>query len=74
MNYLREHKTITQDEAKMHLGIGRLSARIFDLRKDGVNIVTGEVECVNRFGEPSSYAVYYIPEVLEATDVLQELC
>ena len=39
LNYMKEHGSITSMEAFSRLGITRLSARIYDLRKDGVKIV-----------------------------------
>lgn len=38
LDYMREHGGITSMEAFSKLGITRLSARIFDLRKAGENI------------------------------------
>lgn len=43
-NYLYTHGSIEPKEAWKHLGIYRLSARISDLRKDGVNITTVTVD------------------------------
>lgn len=38
--YLKEHKEITQRDAYFYLNIGRLSARVFDLRAMGYDIET----------------------------------
>lgn len=34
MNYMMKYGGIGDDEARLHLGVRRLSARIYDLRKD----------------------------------------
>lgn len=39
LNYMKEYGSITSMEAFSRLGITRLSARIYDLRKEGVKIV-----------------------------------
>ena len=38
LKYLKKHKSITSEKAKS-LGVSRLSARIFDLRKSGNSIL-----------------------------------
>jgi len=39
LSYIQEHGSITPIEALNHIGSFRLSARVFDLREDGHNIV-----------------------------------
>lgn len=58
LDYMERHGSITDAEAYQHLGIRRLSARIFDLRASGLNISTEGEKGKNRFGEPTRYARY----------------
>lgn len=63
LKYLKEHKTgITQLEAYLHLGIMRLSARIFELKDKGYNIEREMVEVTDRWGEKTRVARYYLRE------------
>ena len=52
--------TLTQSEAFRELGVGRLSARILELRKAGYNIKTDMVTFKNRYGDRSTVAVYQL--------------
>lgn len=56
--YLKEHKTITQQEAYSKLGNTRLSATVFNLRKKNYNIVTEPTKGKNRYGEKTNYGTY----------------
>ena len=58
LKYLKKNKTIQPLEALKELGIYRLSARILDLRKEGVNIVTNRITVKNRFKEKCLVAEY----------------
>lgn len=58
--YLIRYGHISNAEAMTHLGIGRLSARIEDLRKAGLRIRTEMTDGHNRFGRPIRYAVYWL--------------
>lgn len=60
IDYLAKNGSITQLDAMRDLGIMRLGARVFDLKERGYNIVTVMVEDLNRFGEPTRYARYYL--------------
>ena len=56
--YMMKFGSITPYDAFKDLGITRLAAVIFQLRKDGV-IVYGKLEkSKNRFGEPTKYMRY----------------
>lgn len=48
--YLRNHGELTEKKADEDLGVGRLSARIYDLRKEGYSINTEKREVENQFG------------------------
>lgn len=49
---------VTPSFAFIELGIYRLSARIYDLRKKGYNITTGLRRVTTRTGEKTDVAVY----------------
>ena len=56
--YLHEGGTPTPMDAWLLLGIYRLSARIFDLRKAGMRISMEMVDVKNQFGETVRVAKY----------------
>jgi hypothetical protein len=58
LSHLKSYGTIQPLEAWRDLGIYRLSAVIYDLRKEGHKIATKRVEVVNRFGETALIAQY----------------
>lgn len=58
LNYLQNHAGITPKDAWNELGIYRLSARVFDLRRLGYDIVTFRKEVVDPFGDPKFVAEY----------------
>lgn len=62
MEYMRKFGKITTLDAFRDLGITRLSAKIFNLKRQGYNIV-GEFKTEkNRFGEKVSYKIYRLEE------------
>ena len=60
LEYLETHPItgINPLESWEGLGIYRLSARCFDLKKKGYNIVTEDCDVQNRFGEWVRVALY----------------
>ena len=62
LNYMRFHGAITPMEAMNNLGVGRLGARIFDLKMLGYNIETQMVKVQNRYGELVRVAAYRLIE------------
>lgn len=56
--YLKKHGSITSYDAFAHLGVTRLAAVIFDLKKRGLKIKSERVESINRYGNNSHYALY----------------
>lgn len=58
MDYIDDFGSITPVEAMIDLGVMRLAARIADLRRSGVQIVSERVNGVNRYGKPVHYARY----------------
>ena len=57
LDYIRTHGGIT-NEAAAKMGIYRLSARIFDLREDGIKIVTETVKKKSLDGTGVTYGLY----------------
>ena len=58
LTYLKKYKHITSLEAIRDLGNTRLSATIFNLRKDGYNIVSKMVKVPTRWGTSTEVAQY----------------
>ena len=56
--YIKRHGKITTLDAFTELGCARLSARIFDLRQAGHDIISERKEVKNRYGE-KCYVVEY---------------
>lgn len=61
LEYMKEHKTITQREA-ISIGCYRLSARIYDLRDDGVPIGCEMVRVENADGTHTYIGKYWLEE------------
>jgi hypothetical protein len=60
LRHLRDYGSITPMEA-MEYGCMRLAARIADLlKRRGFNIKTAKGKGENRYGEPTTFAVYYL--------------
>ena len=59
-DFMREHGSITTQQANKELGETRLSARIFELKSKGVNIQDEWVQVKNRFKEPRRVKKYFI--------------
>ena len=60
LEYIAIHGSITGVEAFLDLGIMRLPARIFDLKKMGYVFTTMPVTGKNRFGEPFNSVRYFL--------------
>lgn len=58
LDYLKEHRAINPMEAWTKLGIYRLGARVFDLRRAGHPISSARQKVPNRFGEECRVASY----------------
>jgi hypothetical protein len=52
------HHTITPKQAEDKFGVMRLGARIWELKHDGLNIVTEKAVSTNRYGKKVTYAKY----------------
>ena len=57
-DYLKQFGSITPMAALSELGVARLAARIYDLRKQGVEIESETVTSRNRRGDPVSFKKY----------------
>ena len=59
-DFMLEESGITSLDAFVELGETRLSARIFELKKKGVNISSENISVKNRYGEKRSVKKYFI--------------
>ena len=59
-DFMVEENGITSLDAFVELGETRLSARIFELKKKGVNISSETISVQNRYGEKRSVKKYFI--------------
>lgn len=62
LNHLKEHGSITSWDAIRDYGATRLSAIIFNLRKEGYNISTETVLAKDRNGNTCQFAKYTLEE------------
>ena len=58
LDYMERHGSITPQEAMKELGIMRLGARIYDLKEEGVKIISETEIGKNRDGNTVHYARY----------------
>lgn len=58
--YLKKHGSITTKDAYEQLGVTRLSARIYELKEQGVKIEKKAEKSRNRFGETCYYDRFYL--------------
>jgi hypothetical protein len=68
LDYLNRFGSITPIQAFADLGIMRLGARVWDLKREGHDIITETEHSVNRFGLPVSYARYKIHTGVNPTE------
>ena len=62
LDWLEDGKTITTLDSFRELGITRLAARIYELKKDGHTINKRTLSVTNRFSEECHIAEYFIGE------------
>ena len=62
LQYMRDFGSINPLQAMGDLGVMRLGARIYDLKKAGHRITTQLVKGKNRYGEAVSFAEYKLEE------------
>ncbi len=65
LRHLQDGGTLTQAEAFVEYGVGRLSSRICELRAAGYPIKSEYVTGENRYGEPVSYVRYSLGDCKE---------
>lgn len=58
LKYIDDFGSITNAEAVIDLGIGRLASRIHELRVAGYDIRSERVKGKNRYGETTNFARY----------------
>ena len=59
-DYLQRFGSITTLQAFVDLGESRLSARVWELKRAGVNISSETIEVENRFGEKRHVKKYWV--------------
>lgn len=62
LQYMKDFGSITQRQAIEDIAVGRLAARISDLKDRGYMIRTETETGKNRYGESTSYARYSLEE------------
>lgn len=62
LEYIFEHGSITTLQAIRELGILQSPARIWGLKRRGVNIQTRRKEVIDRYGKTKHIVEYFIPE------------
>jgi hypothetical protein len=62
LRYMQETGSITPWEAMREFGCLRLGARIYDLKRRGVDVTRELVTDRNRYGKPVSYARYSVTQ------------
>lgn len=62
LSHLKVKGSITSLDAFQLYGATRLSAIIFNLRKEGYNIKTTDCICKDRYGHTCNYAKYVLVE------------
>lgn len=58
LDFMKRHGSITPVDAFTELGVMRLSAVVFDLKRAGYPICTEIEQSMNRYDEPVRYARY----------------
>lgn len=59
-DYMTEFGSITTLQSFVDLGESRLSARIFELKRKGIDISSERVSVSNRYGEKRSVSKYWV--------------
>ncbi len=62
LDYMKQFGYITSLDAFSDLGITRLSAKIFNLKKQGYEIIDEQMKAKNRFGETTYFKKYMLAE------------
>lgn len=67
LRHMEDYGSITSLEAMTEYGIMRLASRVTDLKSLGFDIRRVMESGKNRYGEPTSYARYYLEEKNDGT-------
>lgn len=62
LKYMKTHAAIDANRARKTLGVSRLAARIYDLRKEGHVILDHTKSVLNRWGEAATVKEYWLVE------------
>ena len=62
LSYMQEFGSITSLEALRDIGVMRLSARISEMKRDGVIFSKSTEHIINRYGEKTPIKRYYLAE------------
>lgn len=62
LNYICEFGSITPMQAFADLGITKLSTRISEMKRDGINIKVDSVQQKNRYGKTITFSKYSMME------------
>ena len=62
LDYMKKFGGITEREASRKIAVDRLSARIYDLKEDGYEIVTEWVKGKNRYGQKVRFKKYMLKQ------------
>lgn len=66
LDWLKTGTGISSMDAFKALGVTRLSAVVFNLRKKGYNIESEEIETTTRFGSRVKIARYYLRDPVDS--------
>ena len=66
LDWLKTGTGISSMDAFKALGVTRLSAVVFNLRKKGYNIESEEIETTTRFGSRVKIARYYLKDSVDS--------
>lgn len=72
LKYIKDFGSITSMQAFADLGVTRLSAKIFDLKKKGYMFDDTTVVGVNRYGNPMHYKKYKLMELDIIDDIVKK--
>ena len=63
LQHLRIGNTLTSLQAWDRLGIARLASRVYDLKRDGIEVIKESITVSNRWGEECNVTRYSLPTV-----------
>ena len=58
IKYIKDFGSITTFQAYSDLGVTRLSAVMYNIKKDGIKVKTETGKAKNRYGEDTHFAIY----------------